>query len=304
MVTIVATPATGYEFDNWTLNGVVFGDSETFTFEMPLNDLVLTANFSLQEFDIIAESNNLVFGDVTGSGTYEYGSIATTTAFANPGYYFVLWTENNEAVSYDESYSFTVVADRTLTAYFQQFSDCPEPVALGTIAISENSATLIWYPSDENSSWDLIWGNQGFDPLTEGNLIGSLNENIYTLNNLQINTTYDFYVRTICGSNQYSDWAGPEVFTTLLTSIENRILTENMEIFPNPCHDWLTVKYNSIEKDKVILRITDLKGNIIYRNDAVVENETTISFEDLKSGIYFVQAVVGRNIFTKKLLIY
>ena len=304
MVTIIASPSTGYEFDNWTLNGVVFGDTETFTFEMPLNDLTLTANFSLQEFDILAESNNLVFGDVTGSGIYEYGTTATLNGIANPGYYFVLWTENNEAVSYDESYSFTVNADRTLTAYFQQFSDCPEPVALGTLEISENSATLIWYPSDENSTWDLIWGIHGFDPLTDGNLISALNNNIYTLDNLQINTTYDFYVRTMCGSNLYSSWAGPEVFTTLLTEIGNITTSKNMVMFPNPCHDKLTIRFNNTLIDDTRISIIDLKGIIIYSNYDLSGNEITISTAGLKSGIYFVQATRGNNNIIEKLLIY
>jgi hypothetical protein len=302
-VTIVAIPETGFEFDNWTLNGDVFSESATFSFEMPLNNLTLTANFSLQEFEILAVPNNDIYGTVTGSGTYVYGETANVTAIPNTSYYFVLWTENEQAVSYDASYSFVVNNDRNLIGHFQQESSCPGPVALGVTDVSETSASLIWYPADDNEIWDVLWGLHGFDTISEGNLINSLNTNTYLLEGLQRNTAYDFYVRTVCSAENHSSWAGPESFTTLLTNLENLIKNVDMVMYPNPCHDKLTVKFDRINK-KIQLKIIDVAGAVVFWNDALSASESTILLPNLKPGMYLIHATDGDFVITRKLIIY
>lgn len=58
-------------------------------------------------------------GTVSGVGTYECGETCTLTATANEGYTFINWTENNEVVSTEAEYTFTVGGDRTLVANFE-----------------------------------------------------------------------------------------------------------------------------------------------------------------------------------------
>ena len=57
-------------------------------------------------------------GEVSGTGTYESGTFCTVTATPSEGYCFVNWTENDNVVSTDVSYSFVVTGDRLLTAHF------------------------------------------------------------------------------------------------------------------------------------------------------------------------------------------
>ena len=81
-------------------------------------DSTLIANFELQSFDIVASANPVAGGTVSGAGTYNYGTTAELTATAETGYNFVNWTENDEEVSTDATYSFTVTENRTLVANF------------------------------------------------------------------------------------------------------------------------------------------------------------------------------------------
>ncbi len=76
---------------------------------------------SVQSFSYIinAEPNPSVGGTVTGSGNYTHGTTVTLTATANEGYTFINWTENNEVVSTEAEYTFTVGGDRTLVANFE-----------------------------------------------------------------------------------------------------------------------------------------------------------------------------------------
>ena len=57
-------------------------------------------------------------GTVSGSGNFASGETATVTATPNSGYKFVRWEENGKEVSTDATYSFTVTANRNLTAIF------------------------------------------------------------------------------------------------------------------------------------------------------------------------------------------
>lgn len=69
-------------------------------------------------FIINAIANPMEGGIVTGGGTYLEGQSCTVTATANEGYTFTNWTENDEVVSTDATYSFSVETDRALVANF------------------------------------------------------------------------------------------------------------------------------------------------------------------------------------------
>ena len=59
-------------------------------------------------------------GSTAGDGVYPAGATATVSAAPNAGYLFVEWTEAGVPVSASPSYTFTVDADRTLTAEFSE----------------------------------------------------------------------------------------------------------------------------------------------------------------------------------------
>jgi hypothetical protein len=71
---------------------------------------------------INATANPAEGGTVTGAGTYANGSTVTLTATANEGYTFVNWTENDNVVSTNATYTFVVNEGRTLVANFNQNS--------------------------------------------------------------------------------------------------------------------------------------------------------------------------------------
>ena len=67
---------------------------------------------------VTATANPVEGGTVSGGGVCAYGSTCTLTATPDAGYYFLNWTEDGVAVSYDAVYSFTVSCDRNLVANF------------------------------------------------------------------------------------------------------------------------------------------------------------------------------------------
>jgi len=116
-VSLIATPNTGYSFVNWTENDNVVSTDLTYQFIAESNR-ELIANFSLNTFLISTSENPSNGGTTSGGGTYNYGEIITVGATPELGFSFVNWTENDQEVSSDIEYSFTVNQNRNLVANF------------------------------------------------------------------------------------------------------------------------------------------------------------------------------------------
>jgi hypothetical protein len=116
---VMATPANGYEFVNWTEGGNVVSTSASYTF-MVTGNRTLVANFQEQivYYSIRVSANPIVAGTVTGGGSYPQGESCTVSATANEGFSFSNWTEGGNVVSTNANYTFTVTSGRNLVANF------------------------------------------------------------------------------------------------------------------------------------------------------------------------------------------
>ena len=122
-VTLTATPATGYHFGKWEVTKANTPTVETVevtnnTFEMPANDVNVSAIFWIDTLTIAATADPTEGGSVTGAGDYEYNTQVTLTATANEGYTFTGWTVNGQTVSTDAQLTFNVTRDSAFVATF------------------------------------------------------------------------------------------------------------------------------------------------------------------------------------------
>ena len=107
-VTITATANTGYAFTQWSDGNKDNPRKVTVT-----ADVTYTAEFALQTY-VVSATCDPQQGQVTGGGTYPYGSEVTLTATPNKGYEFTQWSDGNK----DNPRKVTVTADATYTAEF------------------------------------------------------------------------------------------------------------------------------------------------------------------------------------------
>ena len=68
--------------------------------------------------EINVTANPAEFGTIDGGGSFEGGVTCTVTATPNEGHYFTYWTENDQVIYTEPSYSFIVTGNRTLVANF------------------------------------------------------------------------------------------------------------------------------------------------------------------------------------------
>lgn len=106
-----ATPATGYWFYCWQDGSKDNPRTVTVT-----EDITYTATFRPYTFTVSATADDASRGEVTGSGTYGYGDIATLDAIAYTGYRFTHWSDGNT----DNPRTIVLTQDISLTAYFEE----------------------------------------------------------------------------------------------------------------------------------------------------------------------------------------
>lgn len=256
--TLTATPAANYTFINWTKQGEVVSTNATYTFTVT-ESATYQAHFQLDSFTISVSANPTEGGMLTGGGTYNYGENCTVVATANEGYDFINWTENDNVVSTDANYSFTVTNNRVLVANF------------------------------EAQTFDV---KVSIDPAEAATVIG---EGSYSYGSevtltLARNEDYLFVNWTEDGEVVSEDMIYVFTITRNRNLVANFIYTEGVgehqgeiDVYPNPTKGEVTLKGEGINH----IRIFNLYGQTVY-NDKAEGNQVRIDLSNLASGIYMM----------------
>ena len=126
---IIATPLGSYTFSQWS-----DGNTEAFRSIIVTQNVSYTALFTDAFFEITGESNNPIYGNVIGGGSFANGSTITLTAVANPGYHFVQWSDG----STENPRTVTVNANAT---YYAQFAVNNYTINVTSSDVSQGSVT-------------------------------------------------------------------------------------------------------------------------------------------------------------------
>ena len=117
-VTLVATPKSGCDFANWTLDGIVVSTEASYSFTAS-EHTSLVAHFTPRTFTVTLDVYGYEsHGSVSGAGEYKYGETATISAISDEHYEFRYWVYHTYVIAETATYSFVVTKDTTLKAYF------------------------------------------------------------------------------------------------------------------------------------------------------------------------------------------
>ena len=101
---------------------------------------------------------------------------------------------------------------------------CSPPTTLSVNGTTATSAVLNWVESGTATAWNIEYGEQGF---TQGSgTVANNVSNAHPISSLDPQTTYEFYVQSVCESST-SAWSGPFQFRTLCAAFGS--FTENFE---------------------------------------------------------------------------
>ena len=123
--TLNATANEGFDFINWTKDGVEVSTDNTYTFVVNENGNYV-ANFEMKTFEIMAVANPEAGATIIGAGTYKYGEEVTLAVEPNLHYTFVNWTEEGIVISDELTISFYAMENHNIVANLYFFDGIAE----------------------------------------------------------------------------------------------------------------------------------------------------------------------------------
>ena len=114
------TPAEGYAFDYWSLDGVQYSTDLAFTYTVEHRSVAFVAHLHTIAPHTLSLSSNLPDAAVlTGAGSYYPAHTVQIGCTPREDYYFQYWTLNGEVYSHDSCFSYTMgSADAAFVAVF------------------------------------------------------------------------------------------------------------------------------------------------------------------------------------------
>ena len=128
---------------------------------------------------------------------------------------------------------------------------------------------------------------------------------------LQSGESYRAQGRTFCDSNitayRSPTWTSP-IFWTQPGSIklDGGVSINNLDVYPNPSRDIFNISFNSEKQQDLIIRILNVVGAEVYRDDRqefIGEYIKQISLDFYGNGLYFLEIQTSDGIVNKKLIL-
>ena len=240
-------------------------------------------------YTVTLSTSNGSMGTVSpmGATTVNAGASFTATATPNEGYLFVAWVTNDQTVSTENPYTFTVNANVSLTAVFEAepTPDCIVPTGVSVSNETFDGATISWTPGEEGQdTWQVHVYNTTFDTV-----ITSQTTSV-TVTGLYSGSTYNVSVRTMCSATAFSVWSEAESLTTP-ECVAPTGVTLSAE------GNSVTVSWQSTGAThyRVSYYIADYTTG---GTDVEVENATTVTIDNIpgnESYDFYVYAYCGEN---------
>lgn len=285
MVAVSCTVNEEFFFINWTdEDGNVVSEDESFEYQMPPEDITLTANFSgVPVYDLVIVPNPEEGGTVEGEGEYYMDEEVEIFAEANKGWEFIDWAGDIEYADDPGSAVTTVTMpaeDISLTAVFDQ--------------LPKYDLTLKANPEEGG----IVEGYGSYEEGEEVIIKATPVDIDWEFKNWTGNTEYvdDPDIATATVIMPAKDIALTANFLALY--VEEKIIDE-VKIFPNPAHNKFTVEANDIIEQ---VRLIDIRGQVI-RERAVNAMHVEIYVKDLHTGLYFMQVYTSNSVMTKRVKI-
>lgn len=164
--------------------------------------------------------------------------------------------------------------------------------------ITDTTAYVNWTLANEIVGYEYNLSTTNNSPSGSGIFTSNLAG--YLASNLQPNTTYYFFIRTICGIDT-SSWVMTSFTTTNTTNASNLFLEKTgLKIYPNPVSQTLNIQ-QSYEIKEQHLGLYDVFGRLV-RSIHFSGKSVEVMMTDIASGVYFIKDEKSRNNYSFKVI--
>ena len=153
----------------------------------------------------------------------------TASAWEEREVVFSNYTGNGHYIAFKNAYTSAVAYAYIDNLYINLIPSCPKPHNAAATDVTVSSVTLDWTPMGSETSWEIAYGDYGFDPDGATATVVPANTHPFTIQNLNDASTYEFYVRANCGGSEHSYWSNAVAAATLCNSLVAVPYNENFE---------------------------------------------------------------------------
>jgi hypothetical protein len=160
--------------------------------------------------------------DVGDCITYYYDNTANVReldAVLQPGTYFLIIDRFIVVSDCIESFNLNIGVETEA---------CLVPLNLMADEIIGGQISLSWTPGFDETEWQILYGEAGFDTDTEGTLLDEIIDNPFDMPTLTVNKDYEIYIRSVCQGEEFSEWSEPLLINTC-TSVADFPWIESFE---------------------------------------------------------------------------
>ncbi|MZP66876.1 MAG: T9SS type A sorting domain-containing protein, partial [Bacteroidales bacterium] len=287
---IIATPATGYRFVNWTRNGTIVSTSANYSFTVTGNT-TLVANFAIASYTITTSVNPAGTGTASGGGSFNHGASVTVRATPASGYQFTNWTENGTEVSRTANYVFTVTENRNLRANFSQIPRLlsltgPSGTALNNndvLDLENSDGGSLVITVSANADWTVAENSLWFSAVKESDTRLRLN---YMDNISVVDKEDPLHVTTAMGAQM-------RIIIRQRARVSQISLSGfgKTELYPNPAGDKTLLRFAEEHKGKIRISIMSFQGILVKTEEYYdIQADQTIELDlaTVPSGQYLM----------------
>jgi uncharacterized repeat protein (TIGR02543 family) len=284
VVTLTATPASGYTFSSWS--GGASGTSTTTTVTMNANTSV-TANFTTSSSGTI-----LRIDDKSGTGTgycSANGSRQNTYAGADGGYYINLSNSSGQGITW------AVRAGAAGTYNIRwRYSNAGSQSATTARVLVNGTQVVSSAAFPKTATWD-TWTTTAWIPVT---LVAGANK-------IRLETTVSSEFAMIdwieiSGNNPTEASCSAATGSRIVTQNEdgtNLIVEGAPVVLPNPTKGLSTVRFTITNQEKVIVNLYAADGRLVStlanRLFAAGTHALPVEYKGLQKGVYFISVTYG-----------
>ena len=255
------------------------GVGSTATITVEVGDEIIWTNTESMSHDVVSNDPNAPSG--FGSQTMANGDTYSFTF--------------NETVQFDYICSFHPSTMGGQITVVENIS-CADPTDVAVNGMTSTTANFGWVSSpDEVDGYIWVVMNSGDDPDTDtpvDNGVTGMSITTAAAAGLSADTDYDFYVRTNCGNNGNSGYAGPASFTTETASLSEKEL-EGFKFYPNPASD--LVNLESQENIESVTIYNMMSQEVLNQKPSLSAKSIELNISNLEKGTYFLEVNSGNK---------
>ena len=278
--------------------------------ELPIPPVLVSPLLSEIEVDIDPQ---LDWTDINGATGYHF-QISTNPDLTNA-------TEQFSPVSFADilnlnfnttyywrvrTYDGNFVSDWTYTSHFTTsevglaapFLTSPPNLSIN---LPTNNVMLQWHPVADSEDYYIQY-------TTDSNFVSMVytqntSDTFLLIGGLDFETDYFWHVKAVSSVITNSSWCDSWKFTTMNdVSVNENLYNDYLTVYPNPTSNFLNIQSNNFSTLEGI-QVFDVFGTKIFEEYNIDKYLHTINLNNLKSGIYFLNIIVGDKIYTRKIVL-